>query len=83
MCWSTGNLSSCPLYRLKLSANQCGNRVLIRATVSPNRRRLKAAPPHPELFEITIANRVSRAPAQSAVLPSRECPMTATREPSA
>lgn len=55
---------------------------MILATVSPNRRRLKAAPPHPELLEITIANRSSAAPAQSAAFPSLECPITATRSPS-
>ena len=36
-----------------------------------------AAPPQPESFEITMANRSSWAPAQRAVLPSREWPITA------
>ena len=52
--------------------------MLIRPTVSPKIRRESAAPPQPELFEITMANRGSVAPAQSAVLPSREWPMSAT-----
>ena len=52
------------------------------SVVSPNRRRASAAPPSPESFETTIANRSSEAPAQSAVLPSREWPITATRRPS-
>ena len=38
-----------------------------------------AAPPAPELFEITNAKRSSCAPAQSAAFPRRECPCTATR----
>ncbi len=52
--------------------------VFIRPTVSPKIRRDNAAPPQPELFEITTANRGSVAPAQSAVLPSREWPITVT-----
>ena len=42
---------------VKLPENQCGNDVLIRAVVSPNHRRASAAPPSPELLEITMANR--------------------------
>ena len=79
MCWSNGSCSSWSLYFLKLPQNQWGNDVLMRYTVSPNRRRLRAAPPQPESLEMTMANRVSSAPAHSAVLPSRECPSTATR----
>ena len=62
----------------KFWQNQCGNELLIRATVSPNRRRESAVPPQPELLEITIAKRESCAPAQSDVFPNRQCPMTAT-----
>ena len=51
----------------------------MRLTVSPKARRDNAAPPQPESLEITIAKRGSDAPAQSEVLPSRECPITATR----
>ena len=47
-CWSTGNLSSWPLYWRKLVQNQCGNDVLICWTVSPKMRRDSAAPPHPD-----------------------------------
>ena len=54
----------------------------MRAVVSPKRRRASAAPPSPESFETTSANRSSEAPAHRAVFPSRECPMTATRPPS-
>ena len=61
------------------SQNQCGNTRLIRPTVSPIARRLIAAPPQPESLLMTRANRVSLAPAQSDVFPSRECPITATR----
>src|SRR6516165_8177156 len=71
-CWSMGNWSSRSLNFLKLPQNQWGNDVLSRATVSPKLRRESAAPPAPELFEITIANRGSQAPAQRAVLPRRE-----------
>ena len=42
-------------------------------------RRLIAAPPQPELLEITIANRSSFAPAHKAALPILECPITMTR----
>ena len=41
-----------------------------------------AAPPHPESFDTAMAKRGSTAAAQRAVLPCRECPMTATREAS-
>ena len=45
-------------------------------------RRDNAAPPHPESFDTAMAKRGSTAAAQRAVLPCRECPMTATREAS-
>ena len=38
-----------------------------------------AAPPQPELFDSTAANRSSVAPAQRAVLPIREWPATLMR----
>ena len=43
---------------------------------------LSFAPLQPESFEQAIAKRLSSAAARSAVLPPRECPMTATREAS-
>ena len=46
--------------------------------VSPKRRRKRAVPPQPELLGMTRAKRSSWAPAQSAVLPRRDWPMTAT-----
>ena len=52
------------------------------ATVSPKFRLLNAAPPQPELFEMTAAKRWSTAPAQSAALPMRECPIAITRRES-
>ena len=39
---------------------------------------LSFAPPQPEQFEVAIAKRLSVAPAQSAALPPRECPITDT-----
>ena len=42
-------------------------------------RRASEAPPAPDSFEITSANRSSRAPAHSDVLPRRDSPSTATR----
>ena len=41
--------------------------------------RLGPVPPHPAWCGNTHATRSSNAPATSAVLPSRECPTTATR----
>ena len=52
--------------------------MLMPATVSPIRRRASEAPPQPESLEMTRAKRSSWAPAQRAVLPSREWPSTAT-----
>ena len=68
--------------RRRRGANQCGKALVMRSVVSPKRRRASAAPPSPESFETTRANRSSEAPAHRAVFPSRECPMTATRPPS-
>ena len=55
------------------------NVVLMCSTVSPNFLRDNAAPPQPELLEITSAKRWSCAPAHKAVLPRREWPISATR----
>src|SRR5690606_1031222 len=60
----------------KLPQNQWGKAVLMISTVSPILLRESAAPPHPELLEMTMANLSSWAPAQRAALPSRECPKT-------
>ena len=52
--------------------------MLMRTTVSPKFRFESAAPPQPDSLAITMANRGSVAPAQRAVLPSREWPMSTT-----
>jgi hypothetical protein len=81
-CWSTGSSSSRPAYEANAGQNQCGNEVVIASTDSPTSRRDSAAPPQPEQFDTAIANRESCAAAHSATLPSRECPITATRDAS-
>ena len=78
-CWSIGSSAARPAYVAYLGQNQCGNRRVMSAVVSPTGRRSSAAPPHPDSFETTIANRSSQAPAHRAALPLRECPTTITR----
>ena len=69
-----GRCTSCSCRRTSAGSG-CSGRPPFRR----RRRRLIAAPPSPESFEITMAKRASIAPAQSAVLPSREWPISARR----
>ncbi len=49
------------------------------SSVSPQSRRMSAAPISPETTENTAATRSSWAPAHRTVLPSRETPVMAIR----
>ena len=78
---SCGSSASRSIQAAKFGQNQFGKLCRIWRIVSAfgSRARPSRAPPQPDPFEMVIAKRSSCAPVQSAVLPPRLCPRTATR----